>query len=98
MLYWSAPTAAELAGSAYKVSDFPEPHVDVWDENWDVLHLFRLYSTQWRVSMGGPVGLDFSVLHHALDRKGIKGDEYDTYIANLRIIESAALQQIHKGS
>lgn len=96
MLYYEAPTAEELAasGSAYRVTDFVEPHVDVWDENWDVLHLFRQYSTQWRVGAAGPIGLDFNVIHHALDRKGVKGDEYDEFIADMRIIEAAALRKI----
>ena len=46
--------------------------------------------------MGGPIGLDFSVMHHALDRKGITGEEYYDFLADLRVIESAALRNIRK--
>lgn len=45
--------------------------------------------------MGGPIGLDFTVFHHALDRKKVEGDEYDQFLDDLRIIERAALIQIH---
>lgn len=68
-----------------------EPVVEVWLENWDVIDLFQMYSTQWRVGMNGPIGLDFNVLHHALDRKGITGDDYDVWLYKLKIIEAQAL-------
>lgn len=45
--------------------------------------------------MNGPTGLDFNVIHHALDRKGITGEEYDDFIADMRVIESVALRKIH---
>lgn len=77
-----------------KPSDFPEPEYEVWDENWDSIGLFMLYSSQWRMGPGGPIGLDFNVIHHALDRKGVKGDEYDKFIDDLRTIEQAALKEI----
>lgn len=95
VLYWKKPTASELAGTAYRVEDYPEPHVEVWDENWDALSLFMTYSTQWRIGMNGPVGLDYNVFHHAMDRKGIVGDEFDKLIQDLGTIEQAALLKIH---
>lgn len=66
--------------------------IELWDENWDVFHLYLSYPNQWRVGAGGPVGLDMSVFHHALDRKGIKGDEFDEFVEDLLVIESAALK------
>lgn len=95
-IYWEPPTAEELSGGKYKVSDFPEPHVDLWDEHWDSMHLFRQNSTQWRTGAMGPVGLDYNVIHHELTRKGITGDAFDDFMDNMRIIESAALKVIHK--
>lgn len=68
----------------------------MWEENWDVIELFRLYSTQWRASAHGLVGLDFNVFHHALDRKGVTGAEFDEWISKLVVIESAALAQIRR--
>lgn len=71
-------------------------HVDVWDENWDVLHLFMKYSSQWRTGMSGPTGLDMTVFLHELDRKGVPVAQYDDMVAKLGVIESAALTHIHK--
>lgn len=68
----------------------------MWDENWDVLHLYRNNSTQWRVSMAGPYALDMSVFHHELDRKKVPEDEYDDMLWKLAIIESAALKHLHR--
>lgn len=68
----------------------------MWEENWDVLALFQRYMTQWRASARGPIGLDFTVFHDALDRKGIKGDAFDEFVIKLRIIETQALHNIYK--
>lgn len=66
----------------------------MWDENWDVIHLFEMYSEQWRMGFNGPIGLDMTVFHHELDRKGIPADEYDTWIHQLRIIQAEALHRM----
>lgn len=94
--YWTPPTAEQLNTWGLKASDFPEPNVGVWEELWDVMMLYVTYATQWRVGAGGAVGLDFNVFHHALDRKGITGDEYDEFISDLREIENAAKLAMEK--
>jgi hypothetical protein len=96
-LYWSSPTAEELAETTpwYKPTDFVDPVVEVWPENWDVIQLFVQYSTQWRMGFNGPAGLDFNVFHHAMDRRGVAGDQYDQFVFDLRTIEQAALLKIH---
>jgi hypothetical protein len=94
--YWSAPTAADLAGTAYRVSDYKPPDIDLWPENDAPFALFAKYQTQWRVGMNGPVGLDYSVFLHDLDRRGISGEEHDEIMDAIRVIEGAALNEIHK--
>lgn len=68
----------------------------LWHDNWPSIELFTRYSTQWRVGAGGPVGLDYTVIFHDLDRRGLSADEYDDMMAAVRIIEQAALDEIHK--
>lgn len=68
----------------------------MWDENWDVIALFQMYATQWIASARGPIGLNFTLFHDVLDRKGIKGDEFDEFVMKLRIIEGQALHNIYK--
>jgi hypothetical protein len=68
----------------------------VWEENWDVIHLFARNSTQWRAGMGGAYGLDMTVFHHELDRKKVPDDLYDYMLWQLSVIEDAALKQLNR--
>ena len=97
-LYYRIPTEAELVDEPYTVQDFidAEETVDVWDENWDVLHLFAKFNTQWRMAMGGPIGIDMTVFFHELDRKKVPEDLYDEMLWKLTVIEGAALKQLNK--
>lgn len=95
-LYWRRPTAAELGDFGVTPEDFPEPHIDLWPENWPPIQLFTRNCTQWRVGMAGPVGLDYGVIFHELDRQGVTGDDYDDMMGCIRIIETAALEAINE--
>jgi len=70
--------------------------VALWTENAPPLALFSRYSTQWRVGPSGAVGLDYTVFFHELDRKGVSGIAYDEMMDALRVIESAALEELHR--
>jgi hypothetical protein len=97
-LYYRIPTAAELVDEPYTQQDFIDAQetVEVWDENWDVLHLFAKFDTQWRMGFGGPIGLDMLVFLHELDRKKVPEDDYDEMLWKLGVIENAALKQLNK--
>lgn len=95
-LYFKRPTADQLAGTGLKPKHYPEPIVTVWPENWEVIQLFSRVSTQWRVGPGGPIGLDYTVIYRELDRSGVSGADFETTMAALRVIEAAALDEIHK--
>lgn len=95
-LYWRAPEQEELNAYGLTVDDFPPPEVDVWPENWPPLQLFIRLSTQWRTGPGGPVGLDYNVLFHEMDRQSLEPDAYDDMQAQIRVIELAALDELHK--
>lgn len=84
----------------YTQQDFIDAreNVDVWDENWDVLHLFMSFRTQWRIGMGGATGLDMNVFLHELDRKKIPDTLYDEMVFKLTVIEDASLKHLHKKS
>lgn len=95
-LYWRAPTPEELVGTSYLLTDFVEDDVDVWEDNWDAIELFRCYSTQWRIGPNGPVALDMTVFLHELDRKGVEEERYDRIVLQLRLVEAEALKWIHR--
>lgn len=95
-LYWKRPTAADLGDFGVCPEDFPEPHVDLWPENWPPLQLFIHHCTQWRLGAAGPVGLDYGVIFHELDRSRITGDDFEDTMNCIRIIESAAIEAINE--
>lgn len=76
--------------------DFPPPEVDLWPDNWPPLEFFQRICTQWRQGPGGPASLDYNVAFHELDRAGLAPDAYDEMMAALRVIESTALEEIHR--
>jgi hypothetical protein len=97
-LYWRRPTAAAAGEFGLRPSDFTEPSVDVWPEAWDAVQLFSRISNQWRAGPGGAFGLDYLVVYHELDRRALSPEQYDGTLAQLRVIEGAALDLIRKES
>lgn len=51
---------------------------------------------QWRVGPGGAFALDYTVVFHELDRMNLSPERYDETLAMVRVIEDAALEEIHK--
>lgn len=68
---------------------------EVWPENWRAWLLFCEMSGQWRVTPAGDrMGLDYTPLFARMDRMGLDGEAWDEMFADIRAIESAALDQI----
>lgn len=95
-LYWQPPKPEELRAWGLTAEDCPPPGCDLWEENWPAVRLFVQCETQWRMGMNGPVGLDYNVVFHELDRQGLVGEEYDELMASVRIMESEALTIIRE--
>ena len=97
VLYWIAPTPAEIArdwGDIKTVEDFPEPDCDIWEENWDAIMLYDRFSDQWRTGPGGFVGLDLTVFQNDMALRGVPTDEQLTILDKLRTITKAARHEI----
>jgi hypothetical protein len=90
-MYERPATDAELDAFGFSASDYEHEQVEVWPENWQAFDLFRALSTQWRVGMAGPTGLDYNTLFHKMDRMRLEPDEYDELEADIRTMEFAAL-------
>ena len=59
--------------------------------------LFNSLGTQWRTGAAGIIGLDYSVLYHKLDRMKLSESEYDDLEADVRTMESSALETMRAG-
>lgn len=92
-LYWQRPTAAQVGDIGLRPEDFDadEPVVELWPENEEPIALYLQYQTQWRAGAGGAYGLDYSVIFHHLDRRGVAGEDFDDLMEAVRVIEGAAL-------
>lgn len=70
--------------------------VEVWEENLPAFQVFCAIGTQWRVGQAGPIGLDYNVLYHKLDRMRLDPDQYDELEADIMIMERAALETMRE--
>ena len=66
----------------------------MWPDNHAAFILFNNLSTQWRVGMGGPTGLDYSAVYPLLDRAAKDPQEWDELFSDIQVMEGAALKQI----
>ena len=44
----------------------------------------------------GPIGLDYNVLFHKMDRMNLDSEDYEQMEADIRTLETAALAEINK--
>ena len=66
----------------------------MWPDNHAAFILFNNLSTQWRVGMGGPTGLDYAAVYPLLDRAAKDPQEWDELFSDIQVMEGAALKQI----
>lgn len=79
------------------IDDFIET-IGIWKDNWPAVMLFMSIDTQWRAGPGGPIGLDYNVLFHRMDRMGLVAERYDQLFEDIRIMEAEALLTRSKAS
>lgn len=73
--------------------DNQDQFIKIWPENQDIIYTFLRVSTQWRTSMGGVIGLDYSVLMMVMDMYDIKDKK--AVFEGIQIMESAALSSLN---
>ncbi len=78
------------------IDDFDEDDVLYWPDTVQAVGLFCEMDTQWRVGMGGTVGLDYGPLFHRMDRMGLEKAEFDSLFRDIQVMEAAALEEIHR--
>jgi len=67
---------------------------EVWPENWPVFEVFFTVRTQWRVGFSGPTGLDYSTVYPLIDRETDNKDDWRLMLADLQVMETAALDSM----
>lgn len=70
--------------------------MEVWPDVWPALRVFEAMRTQWR-AVGKPYGLDYNALPPVFRYLGIPRKDQPQMFDDLRVMEDAALAEIHKG-
>lgn len=78
----------------FTAADYGLDAVEVWPENWQAWSIFCQVSTQWRIGMGGPTGLDYGAIYPLLDRIAQDAAEWMDLFEDLQIMERTALKQM----
>jgi len=68
---------------------------EVFEENWPVLELFLRVQTQWRTSMNGLLGLDYTAVAWVLKLTAEEAN-HRALLEDLQIMEGAVLAYIAK--
>ena len=71
-----------------------EKDFEVWEENWESVMLFIRMMTQWRTTMGGVIGLDYSVLQILFDLYDISNRQQ--VFEDIQIMEREAMKIMNK--
>lgn len=71
-------------------------HFEVWDDNWDIVMMFMRLQTQWNVTMGGYVGLQYEALRWLCDLYSV--EDQRTMLEGIQIMEAAALEALNERS
>jgi hypothetical protein len=69
-----------------------EKHFAVWPENWDTVELFLRCQTQWRTSIGGVTGFDYSSVLALVNMYAYSKETFE----DLQIMESKAIELLNK--
>jgi hypothetical protein len=70
--------------------------IEVWPDVWPALTLFIDVLTQWRMSMNGVTGLDYTALAAVMGIRGIADADRGALFDDIRIMESAALAHMRR--
>ena len=81
-----------MYAAGLRPEDFEADSFELWPENEESIDLFCEISTQWRVGMGGPTGLDYTALFARMERLKFDDQTHERLFQDIRVIESEALK------
>lgn len=91
MIYESGPSDEALAAFGMTRADIPDREIEVFPDIWPAFLVFDAMSTQWRMGMGGAVGLDYGVISDVTALLGFTKKQTAKLFPDLRVMEAEAL-------
>lgn len=84
-----------MYAAGLRPEDFGDTSFALWPENEEAINLFCSISTQWRIGMAGPTGLDYNVLFARMGRMALTDEAHERLFQDIRVVESEALTIIN---
>jgi hypothetical protein len=78
------------------VDEVSSPPVEIWPDNQVSVNTFIALSTQWIVTDNGASGLNYQAIEPVLRLTNTNKKLWSDIFSDLRIMESAALQEMRK--
>jgi hypothetical protein len=73
------------------LEELPDEIIPIWDMNYNTFRMFDALRTQWRVGMGGAIGIDYGVIRDVGKMLGLKNKEINEMFPDLQVMENEAL-------
>lgn len=83
---------AEMATAGLVEEDLAGEDAEVWPENLSAYGLFCALSTQWRIGMAGPTGLDYGAIPAVLRLQRVPRAEWSSLFEDIQVMERQALK------
>lgn len=90
-MYEAGPSDEHLAAFGMSRADVQDEEFEVLPDLWPAFTAFNAMSTQWRVGMGSPVGLDYGVIRDVTALLGFTKKQTARLFPDLRVMEAEAL-------
>lgn len=74
----------------------PTNDFEVCEENWFVLEMFLRVQTQWRTTMSGVLGLDYTAVAWVLKLYAV--EDQRSMLEDLQVMEAAAMTALNQRS
>lgn len=81
-----------LAAFGLNKEDIPDEEIEVLPDVWPSFLVFEGMYTQWRVGMGGAIGLDYNALPFVIEATGNDKDETKYIFPDIQVMEHTAMK------
>ena len=86
-----------MAAWGFSFGDLLEEEIEVWPDAWSGFLIFEGMSTQWRVGMGGAIGLDYQALPTVAKYLEVPDEVMPLAFNDIRTMESEVLKKMAEG-
>lgn len=97
-MYRPGATAREAQAVGLTLEEASGPPIQTWPDTEQSILVFDAFGSQWNYAgmAGLPTGLDYGKYESILRGMGIKRAAWVTIFPDIRVMEAAALEEMHR--